>query len=203
MLKLVLIVETHSTISLDWRSWQQGCQPVFTKKVRPCPKQSQTAVLKHYTHKICVTKHKIDIQTCQKHQYNTIPLLEAFSFPIITLLCICFLSIALIILGNSLFNILCTLHGYRFFSEKICNEYTAQTMFFQSQVFPTEKKLNFVWLFFISRKIKASFQKKPEFQIWLQNWQPCLVVRIECRVTFFRLWIHFCFDLKNWNINSC
>ena len=25
----------------------QGCQPVFTKKARPCPKKSQIAVLKH------------------------------------------------------------------------------------------------------------------------------------------------------------
>jgi len=33
---------------------------------------------------------------------------------------------------QNLFNILCTLHGYRLFSEKICNEYAAQTMFFQS-----------------------------------------------------------------------
>jgi len=35
---------------------------------------------------------------------------------------------------------LCTLHGYRLFSEEICNEYAVQTMFFQSQAFPTEKK---------------------------------------------------------------
>jgi len=34
---------------------------------------------------------------------------------------------------------LCTLRGYRLFSEKICNEYAAQTMFFQSQAFLTEK----------------------------------------------------------------
>jgi len=32
------------------------------------------------------------------------------------------------------------LHGYRLFSEEIFNEYPAQTMFFQSQAFPTEKK---------------------------------------------------------------
>jgi len=32
-----------------------------------------------------------------------------------------------------------TLHGYRLFSEEICNEYAAQTVFFQSQAFPTEK----------------------------------------------------------------
>jgi len=29
---------------------------------------------------------------------------------------------------------------YRLFSEEICNEYAAQTLFFQSQAFPTENK---------------------------------------------------------------
>jgi len=32
------------------------------------------------------------------------------------------------------------LHGYRLFSEEIFNKYAAQTMFFQSQAFPTAKK---------------------------------------------------------------
>ena len=40
-----------------------GCQPVFTKKARPCPKKSQKsqiAVLRHtrYTHKTCINKQK-------------------------------------------------------------------------------------------------------------------------------------------------
>jgi len=35
--------------------------------------------------------------------------------------------------------ILCTLHGHRLSSEVICNEYAAQTMFSQSQVFQTKK----------------------------------------------------------------
>jgi len=39
------------------------------------------------------------------------------------------------------FNIVRTLHGYiMLFSEEICNEYAALTMFFQSQAFLTEKK---------------------------------------------------------------
>jgi len=37
-------------------------------------------------------------------------------------------------------------------SEEIFNEYAAQTMFYQSQVFPIEKKPDFVWLFLISKK---------------------------------------------------
>jgi len=58
------------------------------------------------------------------------------------------------------------LHGYRLFSEEIFNEYPAQTMFFQSQAFPTEKKsekARFGWLF-ISKKAKKGVQKRPEFQ---------------------------------------
>jgi len=36
---------------------------------------------------------KIDIKTRQKHRYNAIPLLEAFSCPVNTLAYICFLSV--------------------------------------------------------------------------------------------------------------
>ena len=43
------------------------------------------------------TKYKIDIKTRQKPQYDTIHSLEAFSFPTITLSCICFLSITFFI----------------------------------------------------------------------------------------------------------
>jgi len=50
----------------------------------------------------------------------------------------------------------------RLFSEKIFNEYAAQTMFFQSQAFPTEKKPDFVWLFFISKK-----SQRQGYQIFL------------------------------------
>jgi len=58
----------------------------------------------------------------------------------------------------------CTLHGYRLFSEDICDEYAAWTMFFRSQAFPTEKKQDFVWLFLISKKSQ-------NFKIWLQTSQ--------------------------------
>jgi len=50
------------------------------KKVRHCPKKSQIAVLRHI-HKTCITKHKIDIKTPKKHQYNTIPLFRSIFFP--------------------------------------------------------------------------------------------------------------------------
>jgi len=50
------------------------------------------------------------------------------------------------------------LHGYRLFSEEIFNEYAAQTMFSQSQAFPTEikpEKARFCLAFF-------DFQQKPK-----------------------------------------
>jgi len=56
--------------------------------------------------------------------------------------------------------------GYRLFSEEIFNEYAAQTMFFQSQAFPTEnkpEKARFFWLVLFPKKAK-DVQKKPEFQ---------------------------------------
>jgi len=62
---------------------------------------------------------------------------------------------------------MCTLHGYRLFSEEICNEYAAQTMFFQSQAFPTEKK--FLSGFFLFSKAKGV--GKNNFKIWLQKIQ--------------------------------
>jgi len=46
--------------------------------------------------------------------------------------------------------------------QKIFNEYAAETMFFQSQAFPTEKN-------------PKGFQKKP-------NWQRC------CKVGFWSFW---------------
>jgi len=54
------------------------------KKARPRPQKSQkepNTSFKANSHKTCVIKHKIDIKTCQKHQYNynTIQSL-AFSF---------------------------------------------------------------------------------------------------------------------------
>jgi len=61
---------------------------------------------------------------------------------------------------------LCTLHGYTLFSEEVCNEYAAQTMFFQSQAFSTEEKPDIVGLFFISKNAKG-VQKSQNFTIWL------------------------------------
>jgi len=73
-----------------------------------------------------------NIDTIQFHS------LEAFrfTFPVISLSYICFLSIKAIIFRAKvkplvLYNILRMLHGYRLFSEEIFNEYHAdQTMFF-------------------------------------------------------------------------
>jgi len=47
-------------------------------------------------------------------------------------------------------------------------------MFFQSQVFPTEKgqkKPDFVWLFLISKKKPKVFKKSQDLKIWLQKSQ--------------------------------
>ena len=66
-----------------WTS-TQGCQPVFTKKTRPCPKKGQKkpdSSFTAYTHKICITNQKIDIKTCQNHRYYTIPLFRSIFFP--------------------------------------------------------------------------------------------------------------------------
>jgi len=54
------------------------------------------------------------------------------------------------------------LHGYRLFSEEIFNEYAAQTMFFQSQAFPTEnkpEKARFCLAFLISKKSQRCSKK--------------------------------------------
>jgi len=53
------------------------------------------------------------------------------------------------------------LHGYRHFSEDIFIEYAVQTMFFQSQAFPTVKrpeKARFCLVFFISKKSQKCSQ---------------------------------------------
>ena len=49
---------------------QWGYQPVFTKKARPCSKKPESSFA-GYTHKACTTAHKRDIETRQKHRYNT------------------------------------------------------------------------------------------------------------------------------------
>jgi len=62
-------------------------------------------------------------------------------------------------------------------SEKICNENAAQTMFCQSQAFPTEKKQKKSDSLFSSFSKKAKgVQKKPEFQNLPSkesDWQAC------------------------------
>jgi len=89
---------------------------------------------------------------------------------------ICFLSIKSIIFRatENLFYILFRLYGYRLFSEEIFNEYAAQTMFFQSQAFPTEKnpeKARFCLAFFEFQKKPKVFKKSQNFKIWLQKSQ--------------------------------
>ena len=66
------------------------------------------------------------------------------------------------------------LHGYRLFSEEIFNEYAAQTMFFQSQAFPPEKKpekAKFCLAFFDFQKKPKVFKKSQNIKIWLQKSQ--------------------------------
>jgi len=60
-------------------------------------------------------------------------------------------------------------------SEENCNEYAAQTMYCQSQAFPTEKNPDFVWRFLIFKKSQVRW-KNPEFHNLVSkkpNWQPC------------------------------
>jgi len=67
-----------------------------------------------------------------------------------------------------------TLHGYRLFSENICDEYAAETMFFRSQAFPTEKKpekARFCLAFFDLQKKPKVFKISQNFKIWLQKSQ--------------------------------
>jgi len=44
-------------------------------------------------------------------------------------------------------------------------------MFFQIQVFPTEKKPDFVWLFLISKKSQRCSKKSQNFKFWLHKTQ--------------------------------
>ena len=120
-------------------------------------KKPDSSSFKAYTHKTCIIKQKIDIKTCQKHRYNTIPLFRNISFPVITLSYLCFLSITLVIFRATvkLCNILCTVHDYRLFSEEICNEYAAQTMFFPETSLFDWKKSNCIWLFLFPKKPKV------------------------------------------------
>jgi len=57
--------------------------------------------------------------------------------------------------------------------QKRFGAYVAQTIFHHSQAFPTEKKKNFVWLFWSPKKSQRC-SKKREFQKLASktNWQP-------------------------------
>jgi len=46
--------------------------------------------------------------------------------------------------------------------KRFCNGYAAQTMFYQSQVYPTENKPDFSAFFYFQKQAKG-VQKKPEF----------------------------------------
>ena len=62
-------------------------------------------------------------------------------------------------------------------SEEICNEYAAQTMFYQNQAFPTEKS-QILSGFYLFPKNSQRCWKKPQFQNPASkkpNSQPCLV----------------------------
>jgi len=52
--------------------------------------------------------------------------------------------------------------------ERFCDGYAAQTMFYQSQVYPTENKPDFSD-FFISKNKQKVFKKSQNFTIWLQK----------------------------------
>jgi len=51
------------------------------------------------------------------------------------------------------------MHGNRPLLQKICNEYAAQTMFCQSQAYPTKNKPDFSG-FFISKKLNVCKKAK-------------------------------------------
>ena len=50
------------------------------KKPDLVPKKPDSS-FKALIHKICITKHKTDLKTRQKHRYNTIPLFRSIYFP--------------------------------------------------------------------------------------------------------------------------
>ena len=62
--------------------WQQGCQPVFTKKSQTFSQKMPNSSFKVLVHKICITKHKTDFKTHQKYWYNAIPLFKSIYFPL-------------------------------------------------------------------------------------------------------------------------
>jgi len=83
--KLILQILMHHLQQAKYRisAQLQDCQPVFTKKSQTLSQKnpkSQIAVLRHI-HKTCITKHKIDIKTCQKHRYDTIPFFRSIFYP--------------------------------------------------------------------------------------------------------------------------
>ena len=80
----------------DWTA-ALVCSAEYSPGLPTCLQQKKSdSSFKAYTHKICITKHKIDIKTHQEHRY-TIPLFRSIFFRVIMLLYVCFLSIKLII----------------------------------------------------------------------------------------------------------
>jgi len=70
----------------------------YTTGLSTCLHQKKPSnTFEAYTHKTWTTTHKIDIKTRQNHRYNTSPIFRSIFVPVITLSCICFLSITSII----------------------------------------------------------------------------------------------------------
>ena len=75
----------------------RGCQSVFTKKSQTLPKKSQVAVLRHSHIKYAWPNTKQTLELTRNIDTIQFYSLEAFTFPVITLSYICFLSKKLII----------------------------------------------------------------------------------------------------------
>ena len=79
-------------------NYTTGLPTCLHQTTRPCPKKARKKTdssFEAYTHKTCTTTHKINIKTRQKYRHNItqVQSLEAYSFPVITMSCICFLSV--------------------------------------------------------------------------------------------------------------
>jgi len=153
----------------------QGCQSINTKKARPSTNKADNS-LKTYTCETCITKHKIDIKTRQKHGYYIIPIVRRI---FLSRNCVAANLFLIEYIGTflgphwNLCNIPWTLHGHRLWSEEICNEYAAQKFLCQSQAFLTSKKAKCV-------------EKSQNFKIGLQKSQignPVLKINIEFFIT--------------------
>ena len=66
--------------------YNQSSQPVVCSPKKPdlVPKKTQEKAdrgFETYTRKTCITKHKINIKTRQKHRYNTVSIFRSIFFP--------------------------------------------------------------------------------------------------------------------------